>query len=64
VNEAVAGVNVVVWNPGAEKAASMSDFGNDEYEQMMCVEPGLLGHQPLLPPGAEATLTQSLSVKK
>ena len=45
VDEAVAPVSCVVWNPGPEKAAAMSDFGNDEYHKMICVEPGLIGHQ-------------------
>jgi len=28
----------VVWNPWIEKAAAMSDFGNSEYQTMICVE--------------------------
>lgn len=28
----------VVWNPWAEKARAMSDFGDEEWKQMMCVE--------------------------
>lgn len=51
-------VSCVVWNPYKEKAAAMGDFGDDEYEDMICVEPGLLGHQPVVPPGKEARLTQ------
>ena len=30
--------STVVWNPWQAKAASMSDFGNDEYSAMVCVE--------------------------
>ena len=28
----------MVWNPWAENAAKMSDFGDDEYKTMICVE--------------------------
>ena len=28
----------VVWNPWKENAAKMSDFGDDEYPGMVCVE--------------------------
>lgn len=62
VNEQVAPVSCVVWNPSKDKATAMADFGNDEYHDMVCVEPGLLGHQPLLEPGHEARLTQSIIV--
>jgi glucose-6-phosphate 1-epimerase len=60
VNDTVTPVSAVVWNPSATKAQGMSDFGNDEYRDMICVEPGLLGHQPLLQPGQEARLSQTL----
>lgn len=30
--------STVVWNPWAAKAARMSDFGDDEYRDMVCVE--------------------------
>ena len=33
-------VSCVVWNPNKEKAAGMSDFGDDQYNDMICVEPG------------------------
>ncbi|KAI9011409.1 galactose mutarotase-like domain-containing protein [Gaertneriomyces semiglobifer] len=32
--------DVVVWNPWIEKAEKMSDFGNEEYKNMVCVEVG------------------------
>jgi glucose-6-phosphate 1-epimerase len=62
VNNEVTSVSCVVWNPGKTKAEAMSDFGSDQYTDMICVEPGLLGHQPLLNPGMEARLTQSIIV--
>lgn len=62
VEENVSTVSAVVWNPGPEKAAKMSDFDDEEYKDMICVEPGLIGHQPLLNPGAQARLSQSIIV--
>ncbi|XP_046857663.1 putative glucose-6-phosphate 1-epimerase [Xenia sp. Carnegie-2017] len=32
--------DTVVWNPWIEKAKQMSDFGDTEYKNMVCVEPG------------------------
>lgn len=58
VDETNVPVSCVVWNPGQVNAAGMSDFGSDQYTDMICVEPGLLGRQPLLSPGKEASLTQ------
>jgi glucose-6-phosphate 1-epimerase len=53
-------VSCVVWNPFTDKAASMADFGNDEYQDMLCVEPGILGDS-VLQPGKEAWLRQVIS---
>jgi glucose-6-phosphate 1-epimerase len=30
--------STVVWNPWIAKAKRMADFGDDEYEEMVCVE--------------------------
>ena len=35
-------VSCVVWNPHLEKAKGMGDFGDDQYHDMICVEPGVL----------------------
>ncbi|KAG9304524.1 hypothetical protein G9A89_020088 [Geosiphon pyriformis] len=32
--------DTVVWNPWIAKAEGMSDFGNEEYKKMICVEAG------------------------
>lgn len=32
--------DIVVWNPWSEIAKSMSDFDDEEYKTMICVEPG------------------------
>jgi glucose-6-phosphate 1-epimerase len=55
-------VSVVVWNPHARKAAAMADFGDDEYLDMVCVEPGILG-RPTLSPGESATIEQVIAVR-
>jgi len=34
--------DVVVWNPWIAKAQRMTDFGDDEYRRMVCVETGLI----------------------
>lgn len=57
-------VSVVVWNPFVEKAAAMGDFGNDEYVDMICVEPGILQRHVVLEPNHVATLRQSVRSKR
>jgi len=52
-------VSCVVWNPNKEKAAGMSDFGDDQYHDMICVEPGILGTNSSLEAGQSASLTQT-----
>lgn len=39
-------VSAVVWNPHEQKAKDMSDFGDEQYVNMICVEPGLLRDIP------------------
>jgi glucose-6-phosphate 1-epimerase len=54
--------STVLWNPWITKAQQMSDFGNDEYEQMVCVESGNVADNSIsLPPGGTSTLTVKLS---
>lgn len=51
--------HTVVWNPGQEKAATMSDVGPDEWRQFVCVEPAKLGTGKgglILPTGGSATV--------
>jgi D-hexose-6-phosphate mutarotase len=54
--------STVVWNPWIAKSRQMSDFGDEEYERMICVESGNVGSNSIsLPPGGSSTLTVKLS---
>ncbi|XP_020577560.1 putative glucose-6-phosphate 1-epimerase [Phalaenopsis equestris] len=54
--------DTAVWNPWDKKAKAMSDFGNDEYKRMVCVEAAIIEHPFTLKAGEEWTGTQQLSV--
>jgi glucose-6-phosphate 1-epimerase len=50
-------LSTVVWNPWTEKAQQMPDFGNEEFQQMICVESGNVGdNKVILPPGKTSRL--------
>ena len=52
--------DAVVWNPGAQDAAALSDLADDEQPRFICIEPALI--QPdLLAAGAEWTGRQRLA---
>jgi D-hexose-6-phosphate mutarotase len=54
--------STVVWNPWIAKARQMPDFGDEEYERMICVESGNVASNSIsLPPGGSSTLTVKLS---
>jgi D-hexose-6-phosphate mutarotase len=54
--------STVVWNPWITKAQQMPDFGNDEYQRMLCVESGNVGENKLtLAPGKTSSLKIQLS---
>lgn len=55
--------NTVVWNPWSEKAKAMSDFGDDEYTSMLCVEAGYVSQPYTLPPGQTFTASQTLLIQ-
>ncbi|OQC33553.1 MAG: putative glucose-6-phosphate 1-epimerase [Verrucomicrobia bacterium ADurb.Bin070] len=49
---------LVVWNPWIDKARALSDFGDDEYARMLCLEPANTdGDEVTLAPGAKHTLS-------
>ncbi|KAF1776576.1 Glycoside hydrolase-type carbohydrate-binding, subgroup [Phytophthora cactorum] len=51
-----------VWNPWIDKAKGMSDFGDDEYPTMVCVEPGRVSEQQKLPAGQTFALLQVIKL--
>ncbi|CAL8469848.1 g9390 [Coccomyxa elongata] len=57
--------DAVVWNPWIEKAAGMGDFGDEEYKEMVCLEPAVAGSGPVtLQPGASWSAKQMLSLRQ
>jgi len=60
VDGKVAPVSVVVWNPYIAKAKALGDFSDEEYHDMICVEP--LTDVPVLENGKEASFEQIISL--
>lgn len=55
--------NTVLWNPGAEGAEAMSDFGDTEWTQIICVETANIDQQAIhLEPDASHTTTALITV--
>ena len=55
-------LSTVVWNPWVDKAQEMPDFGNEEYKEMICVEPGNVDENKItLPAGKSASLKIQVS---
>lgn len=53
--------NLVVWNPWIDKARAMADFGDDEYKDMLCLEPVSTSDGAVsLAPGERHTLALAL----
>jgi len=55
---AAAPADVVVWNPGAARAAGIADLEAGGWERFVCVEPGVVADatRPTLAPGEEFAL--------
>ncbi|XP_048132373.1 putative glucose-6-phosphate 1-epimerase isoform X3 [Rhodamnia argentea] len=53
--------DVVVWNPWEKKSKSMTDFGDEEYRQMLCVDGAAIEKPITLKPGEEWTGRLELS---
>jgi glucose-6-phosphate 1-epimerase len=54
--------STVVWNPWIAKSQQMPDFGNDEYQRMVCIESGNVSSNEItLAPGRSSTLTVKFS---
>jgi len=57
-------LSTVLWNPWQARAQQMPDFGNDEFQRMVCVECGNVGpNQVSLPPGESSHLEVNISAK-
>ena len=49
------------WNPWEKKSKTMTDFGDDEYKQMLCVDAAAVERAITLKPGEEWTGKLELS---
>lgn len=54
-------VSVVVWNPFVDKSKRLGDFDDEEYHDMLCVEPGILSGVEPLAPGKIVNFEQVIS---
>lgn len=54
--------DVVVWNPGPQRCAKLTDMPADGWRQMLCVEAAVVGRPVELPPGETWVGRQSLSL--
>lgn len=55
--------STLVWHPGREKAAEMSDFGADEWDKMVCVEQAAVREDAItLAPGARHEMSVVIRV--
>ncbi|KAJ4433710.1 hypothetical protein ANN_16021 [Periplaneta americana] len=54
--------DTVIWNPWVEKAKEISDFGDDEFPNMVCVESGHVSSPVILLPGTAFEASQILQV--
>eukprot|EP00549_Striatella_unipunctata_P002133 CAMPEP_0118719242 /NCGR_PEP_ID=MMETSP0800-20121206/29341_1 /TAXON_ID=210618 ORGANISM="Striatella unipunctata, Strain CCMP2910" /NCGR_SAMPLE_ID=MMETSP0800 /ASSEMBLY_ACC=CAM_ASM_000638 /LENGTH=299 /DNA_ID=CAMNT_0006626539 /DNA_START=462 /DNA_END=1361 /DNA_ORIENTATION=+ len=54
-------IGCVVWNPYIAKSKATSDFGDEEYHDMICVEPGMIANVPTLEAEKKAEFTQTVT---
>ena len=58
-------LTTVVWNPWKDGASALSDLGDEEWQQMACVEASnILSAAVTLAPGAEHTMTATIRVSE
>ena len=63
VTEKQGSISTIVWNPWKDGAAQLADLGNEEWQQMLCVEGGnVLGQAVTLAPGDSHTMAVLLNV--
>ena len=54
--------STIVWNPWIARSQQMPDFGNDEYQRMVCIESGnVASNEVTLQPGRSSILTAKFS---
>jgi glucose-6-phosphate 1-epimerase len=57
-------LSTVVWNPWIDKSIRMPDFGNDEWQGMLCIETAAVGSCRLsLKPGESHTIQAVIAVR-
>jgi D-hexose-6-phosphate mutarotase len=57
--------NLVIWNPGEQKARQMNDFDDRGFEQMICIEPAnALAQSITLLPGEHHRLGQTIKINR
>ena len=55
--------STIVWNPWVEKSHALADFGDDEWQTMVCVETANVGsHAVTVEPGEGHLMSATLSV--
>lgn len=64
VNCKIGSNSTVVWNPWIDKAKAMSDFGDDEWPGMVCIETANAGPNAVeLPAGQQHSMSAIISVE-
>lgn len=54
--------DMVLWNPWIEKARALADFGDEEYNEMVCMEAGKIEEPVWIEPNQCWTGSQTISV--
>lgn len=52
--------DAVLWNPWTAKSKRMSDFGDEEFEDMVCIEPGSVAKAVVINAGESKLYSQTL----
>jgi glucose-6-phosphate 1-epimerase len=55
--------DAVLWNPWIEKAKELSDLGDEDYQEMVCLEAGNVSRKEVVRGGETWSCTQTLSVR-